>query len=224
MRGPLAAGDHPKRASGEERESLTLGQFTEARSHLAGAKQVARSQSATWYAALVTLLSGRVEGLAGDPALSETDLREAVAVFSGMGERWFQGIASIDLARLLLAQGRRAELGELRASIRQVQDLFDPEFQMKLCAFWARERLFDGGTEEALALADRAVAVAQTTDQPNFHAEVLCDRADIITLARRRGSEAVVDLEQALELYERKGNLVMAERMRARLAELAATR
>ena len=140
-----------------------------------------------------------------------------------MGERWFQGIAAIDLARLLLAQGRRSELGELRASIREVEELFDPEFQMKLCAFWARERLLDRGTEEALALADRAVAVAQTTDQLNFHAEVLCDRADILTLARRRSSEAVVDLEQALALYEGKGNLVMAERMRARLTKLATT-
>jgi class 3 adenylate cyclase/tetratricopeptide (TPR) repeat protein len=200
-----------------------LGQFNAARSLLAGAKQLARSQSATWYAALVTLLSGRVEGLAGDRALSETDYREAVAIFSGMGERWFQGIAAIDLARLLLAQGRRSELGELRASIREVEELFDPEFQMKLCAFWAHERVLDRGPEEALALVDRAVAVAQTTDQLNFHAEVLCDRADILTLARGRGSEALVDLEQALALYEEKGNLVMAERMRARLTEWATT-
>ncbi len=198
-----------------------LGHFDEARARLAGAKQVARGQSATWYAALVTLLSGRVERLAGDPGLAETDFREALTVFCRMGERWFQGIAAIDLIRLLLAQGRGSGLGELRKSIREVERLFDPEFQMKLCAFRARELALDGGIEEALALADRAVAVAQTTDQLVFHAEVLCDRADILALARQRASGATADIEQALALYECKGNLVMAERTRSRLTELA---
>jgi tetratricopeptide (TPR) repeat protein len=202
----------------------TLGQFDEARSLLAEAKQVARSLSATWYTALVALFSGRVERLAGDPGLAATDFRHALAVFSGMGERWFQGIAAIDLARLFLSEGRRAELGELRESIRDVEELFDPEFQMKLCAFRAREVALDGGIGEALALADRAVAIAQTTDQLNFHAEVLRDRADVFALAGRHDPDAARDLEQALELYAQKGNLVMAERTRSRLAELTAPR
>jgi tetratricopeptide (TPR) repeat protein len=198
-----------------------LGRFDDARSLLAAAKRVAHIQSATWYSALVTLLAGRVEQFAGDPGLGEADFREAAAVFSGMGERWFQGIAAIDLARVLLAQGRRSELGELRESIRDVEDLFDPEFQMKLCAFRAQELALAGEMEAARALADRAVAVAETTDQLNFHAEILGDRADILALARQPASEAAADIEQALALYERKGNLVMAERTRARLAEFA---
>jgi len=149
---------------------------------LAGAKQVARGLSATWYAGLVSLFSARVERLADDLAVAETDFREALAVFGGMGERWFQGIAAIDLARLLLVQGRRSELAEPGDFIREVEGLFDPEFQMKLCAFRARELALDGEIPEALALADRAVAVAQTTDQLIFHAEVLRDRADILGL------------------------------------------
>jgi hypothetical protein len=198
-----------------------LGQFGEARPLIAGAKELARGQSATWNAALVTLLSGRVERLAGDPRLAETDFRDALAVFGGMGERWFQGIAAIDLTRLLLALGRRSELGELRESIREVEGLFDPEFQMKLCAFRARELVLDGEIEAALSLADRAVAVAQTTDQLVFHAEVLCDRADILALTGRPVSDAATDIERALALYERKGNLVMVERTQSKLAELA---
>jgi tetratricopeptide (TPR) repeat protein len=200
-----------------------LGRFGEARSLLAAAKRVAQIQSATWYSALVTLLAGRVEQFAGHPGLGESDFREAAGVFSGMGERWFQGIAAIDLARVLLAQGRRSELDELRESLRDVEDLFDPEFQMKLHAFRAHELALADAMDEARALADRAVAVAETTDQLNFHAEVLCDRADILLLARQPVAEATADIEQALALYERKGNLVMAERTRSRCAEFART-
>jgi ATP/maltotriose-dependent transcriptional regulator MalT len=198
----------------------TLGEFDEARLHLAGAKQVARGLSATWYAGLASLFSARVERLAGDLAVAETDLREALAVFRGMGERWFQGITAIDLARLLLVQGRRSELAELADFIREMERLFDPEFQMKLCAFRARELALDGEIPEALALANRAVAVAQTTDQLTFHAEVLRDRADILAFAART-SDAAVDLEQAIELLEAKGNAVAAAQARAVLAELS---
>jgi class 3 adenylate cyclase/tetratricopeptide (TPR) repeat protein len=198
----------------------TLGEFDEARLLLAGAKQVARGLSATWYAGLVSLFSARVERLADDLAVAETDFREALAVFRGMGERWFQGIAAIDLARLLLVQGRRSELAELGDFIREVEGLFDPEFQMKLCAFRARELALDGEIPEALALADRAVAVAQTTDQLIFHAEVLRDRADILAFAARP-SDAAVDLEQAIRLLGAKGNKVVAAQVRAALAEVA---
>ena len=201
----------------------TLGQFDEARMFLAAAKQLAGGLSATWYTGLVSLLSGRVERLAGDLAMAETGLREALSVFRGMGERWFQGLAAIDLARLLLVQGRRAELAELRDVIREVEGLFDPEFQMKLYAFRARELALDGVIAEALALADRAVAVAQTTDQLIFHAEVLRDRADVLAFAGRR-SEAAVDLEQAIRLFGAKGNAVAAAQVQAALAEVAPTK
>jgi arginase family enzyme len=100
-----------------------------------------------------------------------------------MGERWFLGIAAIDLVRLLLVQGRRAELAELGDFTREVEGLFDPEFQMKLWAFRARELALDGEIAEAIALADQGVAVAQTTDQLTFHAEVLRDRPALVRFA-----------------------------------------
>jgi tetratricopeptide (TPR) repeat protein len=196
-----------------------LGKFDEARELLAGAKQLARSLSATWYVGLVSLWSARIERLAGDLAAAEADLREAITLFREMGERWFQAIAAIDLARLLLVQGRRSELGELRVLVRDVERLFDPEFEMKLCAFRARELALDGEIPEALALAERAVAVAQTTDQLIFHAEVLRDRADILALAAR-STDATADLEQAIRFLEAKGNIVAAAQAHDALAEM----
>ena len=55
----------------------------------------------------------------------------------------------------------------------------------------------------------------------NAHADALIDLAEVLTLA---GQDARTELEQALALYERKGNLVMAERTRSRRAELTALR
>jgi hypothetical protein len=51
------------------------------------------------------------------------------------------------------------------------------------------------------------------------HAGPLIDLAAVLALA---GDDAQAELEQAL--YGRKGNLVMAERTRSRLAELTAPR
>jgi hypothetical protein len=51
----------------------------------------------------------------------------------------------------------------------------------------------------------------------NLHADALVDLAGVRALA---GGDPRAELEQALALYEVKGNLVVAERTRARLLEL----
>jgi hypothetical protein len=48
----------------------------------------------------------------------------------------------------------------------------------------------------------------------NAHAGALVDLAEVLTLA---GQDPRAELEQAVALFERKGNLVMAERTRASL-------
>ena len=73
--------------------------------------------------------------------------------------------------------------------------------------------------EEAERLAREAVARAEETDQLNGHGDALVDLAEVLEVAGKP-DEAKAALEQALALYERKGNLVMAERTRAKLAEL----
>jgi hypothetical protein len=55
----------------------------------------------------------------------------------------------------------------------------------------------------------------------NAHADALIDLAEVLALA---GQDARAELDRALALYERKGNLVMAERTRSGLAELTASR
>jgi len=63
------------------------------------------------------------------------------------------------------------------------------------------------------------VAVCEETDMLDAQGDVYADLAEVLLLGWKP-DEAAAALEQALERYERKGNLVSAERMRARLAEL----
>ena len=72
-----------------------------------------------------------------------------------------------------------------------------------------------GEHEEAERLAREAVALGADTDMLNAHGDALLDLAEVLALA---GRDARAELEEALALYERKGNLVMAERTRSRLA------
>jgi hypothetical protein len=53
----------------------------------------------------------------------------------------------------------------------------------------------------------------------NGHGDALVDLAEVLEVAGRR-EEAAAEVEKALERYERKGNLVMAERARSRLEDL----
>jgi hypothetical protein len=76
-----------------------------------------------------------------------------------------------------------------------------------------------GELEEGERLAREAVALGEETDMLNAHADALVDLAEVLALA---GQDAQAELDKALGLYERKGNLVMAERTRSRLVELTA--
>jgi thioredoxin-like negative regulator of GroEL len=70
-----------------------------------------------------------------------------------------------------------------------------------------------------VGLAREAVAILEPTDSLDEQGAALADLAEVLTAAGHR-DEARAALEQALDRYERKKNLVMAQRVRARLADL----
>jgi hypothetical protein len=59
----------------------------------------------------------------------------------------------------------------------------------------------------------------EQTDALNFQAGALSDLAEVLTAAGRAG-EAAAALDQALERYERKGNVSAAGQVRPRLEAL----
>jgi tetratricopeptide (TPR) repeat protein len=76
-----------------------------------------------------------------------------------------------------------------------------------------------GKHAKAERLAREAVALSEGTDVLNMQGEAYASLAEVLAAGGRRGRAAEA-LEEALERYQRKENLVMAERVRARLAEL----
>jgi tetratricopeptide (TPR) repeat protein len=77
-----------------------------------------------------------------------------------------------------------------------------------------------GRQAEAEKLIRDAVAIAETTDMLDQQADVYLDLAEVLALGGRR-REAAAAFGQALERYQRKGNLVSARAVEARLADLA---
>jgi predicted Zn-dependent protease len=65
-----------------------------------------------------------------------------------------------------------------------------------------------------------AVTLVEQTDMLNHRCDALLDLAEVLELSGRR-EEAMAAVEDALALYERKGNLVMARRSSARLEEMS---
>jgi hypothetical protein len=76
-----------------------------------------------------------------------------------------------------------------------------------------------GEHAEAERLAREAVAIGERTDSIDLLGDAERDLGEVLVLAGRP-EDAAAALEQAAALYERKGNVVMAERVHNRRAAL----
>ena len=126
-----------------------------------------------------------------------------------------------DLGRSFCALGRHDEAEPLAQRARELANEQDVSSQ----ALWRRVRALvlvsRGDHSEAVGLAREAVAILEPTDALDEQGAALADLAEVLTAAGHR-DEARAALEQALDRYERKKNLVMARQVRERLVELRA--
>src|SRR5207247_8604743 len=76
-----------------------------------------------------------------------------------------------------------------------------------------------GDAKAAAALAGESVAIWAARDNLLWHGYALMDLAEVLRLASR-AEEAVPIVEQAIELFERKGIVSAADAARALLAEV----
>ena len=199
-----------------------VGRFDEARALLAELRHeyaergvLARlggltSQNALW-----------VELFAGDAEAAARFGEEGCAILERAGE---QGLLSTSLCFLGQALYALDRFDDAEASADRAAELGggeDAATQMLWRQVKAKVLARRGACPEAERLAREAVAIADGTDKIDWCANAYSDLAEVLLLA---GSpeEAATALERALALYERKGNLVLAERSRSRLRELAA--
>jgi tetratricopeptide (TPR) repeat protein len=167
----------------------------------------------------VSQAAGEIELLAGNPAAAERELRAGTESLEQIGD-WGHLVTVIPyLADALLEQGRVQEAAPLieRGLGQLVAD--DADAQIGLRRVWARLLAEEGNLGEAEQIAREAVVRAEATDYLNVRGRALRDLAEVLSAASRL-DEAVAAFEQAVDVYERKGNIVMASRTQGRLEDL----
>jgi class 3 adenylate cyclase/tetratricopeptide (TPR) repeat protein len=125
----------------------------------------------------------------------------------------------VELGRSLCVLGRHDEAGPLAQRARDLTNEEDVGSQAGWRQLLALVLASRGEHAEAVRLAREAVAIMEPTDALCVAGQVLGDLAEVL-IAAGRVDEARTALEQSLDRYKRKKNLVMAQRVRTRLADL----
>jgi class 3 adenylate cyclase/tetratricopeptide (TPR) repeat protein len=163
---------------------------------------------------------GDVELLAGRPEAAEAFSRRACESFERMGNHGHWVTVAVGLAEAILVQGRLDEASILIERIPDwaIADDMDPQIGWRRLK--ARLLAQRGDFETAESLGREAVELAARGDYIDMHARALADLGEVLRLAGRT-KESVAELEHAVRLFERKGNLVLAAKTRT-LAETLA--
>jgi class 3 adenylate cyclase len=154
--------------------------------------------------------------LEGDYGEAAAHLRGYCEFLAEHGSRSLLSTAAPRLGRELCALGRHDEAEPLARLGRETGDENDLVTQMSWRQTQALVHARRDERADAERLAREAVAIGEGTDALNHQGAALCDLGEVL-LAAARPKEAGEALEQALDRYERKRNLAMVARVRARL-------
>ena len=171
------------------------------------------------YSAGLSHLEAFVEMLAGQPEVAEDRLRRAYAMLDEMGEKNFLATTVAMLAQAVYAQDRPEEAWRFCEISRGIAGDEDLSAQVIGRGTSAKILAGQGRGDEAEALARGAVALAARTDFLTHHGQAFLDLAEVLQ-RNKRPVEAESALRAGLELYERKGDLVSAERARVRIEQV----
>jgi tetratricopeptide (TPR) repeat protein len=189
------------------------GQLEEARAIYKRVMATARTRAPAAMQLLAETAAGSVELLAGDA--------EAAAALLQHGCPWRPISFVGDHAEALYRIGQYAEAQRLAG----FSETTTPAGDVKAQAQWRRSRAKlmarNGESAQACALARAAVRLIERCEAPNLHADTLVDLAEVL---RRAGQtkEAISALDEAVRLYDRKGNIVSARAARTLLRDARA--
>ena len=165
-------------------------------------------------------IAADVELLAGNDFEAEQILRESCGKLQEWGEQAHLASQAPQLGEAVYRQGRYdealhwAEVGEACAATD------DAGAQLSWRAVRARVLARHGRHAEARLLAKEAAALAAGTDARSQHADTLLALAEVMRLGERP-AEAVAAIEEALGLFDLKGNVAAGDRARSLLDEIA---
>ena len=192
-----------------------LGRFDEVRRLHAGVADRIAELGVVRLRTYLTLRRFDVAMLEGDMSRAEAAARETCETTEVTGELGNFMSFCCNLAQALLALGRDDEAEtwlergrETAPSEERIPQMLWRQAQGKVLAR-------RGELQEGERLVREAVALGAETDMLNAHADALIDLAEVLALG---GRDTRPELERALALYERKGNVVMVDRTRSELA------
>ncbi|MGH2462772.1 MAG: ATP-binding protein [Candidatus Limnocylindria bacterium] len=160
------------------------------------------------------------ELLAGDAARAADLARSGFDLLTAGGDRGFASTSAVNVARALLELGRDGEAEEWARRGREMTTADDFATQGPARGVLALTMSRRGEHDAAERLAREAVEVMDATDQLTDVAAAHADLAKVL-LAAGKLDGARSEFQRALDVYERKGHVVGAGKMRARLADLA---
>jgi predicted ATPase len=155
----------------------------------------------------------------GHPAATERELWPAYEALKRVGETTHFSTVAHSLANALYLQGRYEEAEQLTAECERASKPNDVHSQTMWRSTRAKILARKGVFDEAERLAHDAVAYAAAGDFLPGNADALADLAEVYELGRKP-AESVLALEEAIRLYEKKGNQVAAAGCRVRIARL----
>ena len=191
------------------------GEFTVARSLCRRNAQILEELGLTVLLAASAYIDGSVELLAGDYQEAERILGSGGTELGRLGETLHAAGLVALLARALLEQGRDDEVATLLQSGHEASAI---EISSRVHFRGIRARLLArGGLErQAQLVGSEAVDMADRTESLDMQAGARLDLAHVFNDCRSR-QNATVFVRDAIDLYERKGNMVESAKARSML-------
>jgi len=217
-RGPGLAGVTAMTSLGEL-EAL-LGRFREARELVAEARQRLEDLGQRVRAELVDGAQAGIELWAGNTEKAEVILRVSCERLLAIRAHAALATRAAQLAEALYREGRDEEAEEWAGVSKSHAGPDDIGAHFSWRSVHAKVLARRGDVQTAELLAREAVELAERTDALNQRAQALLDLAEVLR-AGEQFIKARALVEEALELYERKGNLVGAAETRRLLGEVA---
>jgi tetratricopeptide (TPR) repeat protein len=163
-------------------------------------------------------LAGHVELLAGDAVASERELRPGFETLERMGNWGHLASVAPRLAEALFVQGRDEEALRLTEFTERISQPYDADPQIAWRRVRAKLLARRGDVEEAERLAREATAFAERLDLLDDRAQAFADLAEVLRLAGRP-EESAGAFDEAIRLFEQKGNIAAVRTLRTLLAK-----
>ena len=191
-----------------------VGDFERARDDYRRARAILEELGLRFDAALISIDSGPVELLAGDPVAAEAELRKDYDALDAMGERnYISSIAGL-LAEAVYRQGRFEDARGHAAFCEEVAAPSDVSSQYLWRGIKGKLLARDGDHDQGITLATSAVDQTRTSDDLEAQGNALLFLAEAQAAAGREG-DAARSAAEARALFEAKGNIVSAARAAA---------